>query len=387
VGDLRQPLRPLVRDVRQRLDERYYRARLREPVDPKLAVFAAYWYRGYTCNPRAIYEAARELVPGLRGVWVVNPGREGSVPAGVEYVVGGTRPYYDAIARARTFVNNVNFPNHLVKRPGTVHVMTHHGTPLKQMGLDLKGRPVPDGRIDFDGLVRRCARWDFSLSANPFSTPIWERAFPGTYESLEYGYPRNDALARATAEQAAEIRSRLGIRPAQRAVLHAPTHRDDDEYVPPLDLDRLATRLGDEWVVLARRHHRYEPTGAQDASGRVIDVASHPSVEELCIAADVLVTDYSSIMFDYAVLDRPIVIHAPDWEAYRDRRGTYFDLLAEPPGAVARTDDDVAELLRSGAAFAPEAEAARSRFRERFCSLEDGHAGERVVERVWDGVR
>ena len=115
------------------------------------------------------------------------------------------------------------------------------------------------------------------------------------------------------------------------------------------------------------------------------DVAAHPVVEELCLAADVLVTDYSSIMFDYAVLDRPIVIHAPDWEAYRALRGTYFDLMAEPPGRRhadgGRADRQPA--LRRGAQRG--GDAARAAFRERFCSLEDGRAAERVVRRVWLG--
>jgi CDP-glycerol glycerophosphotransferase len=115
----------------------------------------------------------------------------------------------------------------------------------------------------------------------------------------------------------------------------------------------------------------------------VRDVSSHPSVEELCLAADVLVTDYSSIMFDYAVLDRPIVIHAPDWDEYRERRGTYFDLMAEPPGVVAPDDDGVVSAVRGGDDGARE----RAAFRARFCSLEDGGAAERVVRRVWLGDR
>ena len=114
-------------------------------------------------------------------------------------------------------------------------------------------------------------------------------------------------------------------------------------------------------------------------TGRIRDVAGHPSVEELCIAADVLVTDYSSIMFDFAVLDRPIFIHAPDWETYRERRGTYFDLMTEAPGPVARTDAELLDALRAG----ERGDAARAAFRERFCSLEDGGAAERVVRAVF----
>jgi CDP-glycerol glycerophosphotransferase len=180
-------LRRRVRRRRETELERHYRARLREPVDPQLAVFAAYWYRGYSCNPRAIYERARELLPDLRAVWVVSADAADTMPAGVEYVVAGTREYYDLIARAGYFVNNVNFPNHLVKRDGTTHVMTHHGTPVKRMGFDLVDTPGADSRVGFAGLLRRCARWDFSVTQNAFTTVAWDRAFPTRHETLEVG--------------------------------------------------------------------------------------------------------------------------------------------------------------------------------------------------------
>ena len=371
--------------------ERYYRARLREPIDPQLAVFAAYWYRGYACNPRAIYEEARRLVPGMRGVWVVKRDALASFPPGVEHVVAGTREYFDVLARAAYLVNNVNFPNHLVKREGSVHVATHHGTPLKRMGLDLRDHPVTGLRMDFEALLRRCRRWDYSISANPFSTPIWERVYPAKYESLETGYPRNDALANATDDDVRRLRAELGIEPGQVAVLYAPTHREyEPTYVPVLDVAAVAEALGPDHVVLARLHYFYDADPRLrelHRQGRVRDVAAHPSVEELCVAADVLVTDYSSIMFDYAVLDRPIVVHAPDWDVYRSVRGTYFDLLAEPPGVTCRTGAELVDALRSRTAWGDEARAARAAFRERFCSLEDGRAAERVVRRVWLGDR
>ena len=367
--------------------QRHYRSRLRQPIDPDLAVFAAYWYRGYQCNPRAIYEQARELVPGMRGVWVVKPGARGAIPDGVEHVVAGSREYFDVLARARIFVNNVNFPNHLVKRTGTVHVMTHHGTPLKHMGLDLQHATGAGARMDFAALMRRCARWDFSISSNEFSTLVWERVYPTSYESLEVGYPRNDVLARAGDDQVREARAELGIEADQQAILYAPTHRDyQTGYVPVLDVAAVADALGPEQVLMARLHYFYDGDPVLrrlHREGRIRDVASHPSVEQLCLAADVLVTDYSSIMFDYAVLDRPIVIHAPDWEAYRALRGTYFDLLAEPPGIVVRSESELVAALSSGAASDDQARGARAAFRARFCSLEDGRAAERVVRRVW----
>jgi CDP-glycerol glycerophosphotransferase len=300
----------------------------------------------------------------------------------VEHVVSGTREYYETIARARYFVNNVNFPNRLVKRDGTVHVMTHHGTPLKKMGLDQRQSPVSGQRIDFAGLLKRCARWDYSVSSNAFSTLVWEHAYPLRYESLEVGYPRNDVFSTATEADVQRIRAELGIAPEQTAVLYAPTHREyQDDFVPALDVAAVAEALGPDHVVLSRAHYFYRDAALTDA--RVRDVSAHPSVEELCLAANVLVTDYSSIMFDYAVLDRPIVIHAPDWEVYRTVRGTYFDLFEQPPGATTRTEAEVVDAVRAGDP-APEARAA---FRTRFCSLEDGRAAERVVRRVWFGER
>jgi CDP-glycerol glycerophosphotransferase len=362
--------------------ERHYRSQLRRPIDPDLAVFAAYWYRGYSCNPRAIYEKARELVPGMRGVWVVNRDAVDSLPSGVEYVVAGTEEYYETIARARYFVNNVNFPNHLVKRDGTVHVMTHHGTPLKRMGLDQRDAPVSGQRINFPALLRRCARWDFSVSANVFTTLQWERAYPVRYESLEVGYPRNDVLSTATDDDVRRIREELGIGSGQTAVLYAPTHREyQDEYIAALDVAAVADALGPDYAVLSRVHYFYG--GARRGEGQVRDVSSHPSVEELMLAANILVTDYSSIMFDYGVLDRPIVIHAPDWEVYRTLRGTYFDLMEQAPGPITRTEAEVVEAVRAGDTAA----GARAAFRARFCSLDDGHAAERVVRRVWFGER
>jgi CDP-glycerol glycerophosphotransferase len=367
--------------------ERHYRRQLEQPLDPELAVYAAYWFRGYACNPRAIYEKARELVPEVRGVWAVKESAADTIPPGVEHVIAGSPEYYDAIARASVLVNNVNFPDHLVARQGAVHVQTHHGTPLKRMGLDLRETAVAGRRMDFNGLLRRVGRWDYSVSQNVFSTLVWERVYPGHYESLEVGYPRNDVLATATEADVARARTALGIAGNQTAVLYAPTHREYlNGFAPTVDLARLADALGPDHVLLVRLHYFYDSDPLlrrlHDA-GAIRDVASHPSIEELSLAADVLLTDYSSLMFDYAVLDRPIVIHAPDWDTYRTMRGTYFDLMAEPPGTVTRTEPELIDALSTRASWGEEPAVRRHAFRERFCSLDDGRAAERVVRRLW----
>jgi CDP-glycerol glycerophosphotransferase len=300
-------------------------------------------------------------------------------------VVAGSREYYRALARARWMINNVNWPDWVVKRPGTTHLMTHHGTPLKMMGMDQADHPAAAKDQDFQAQMRRADRWDFSISANAHTTVAWERAYPCRYETLEVGYPRNDRLVTAPAEQAAAVRERLGIAPAERVVLYAPTHR---EWLRPgeqvLDLDAFADRLGPDTVLLVRAHYFAVPAAQRTGTrrGRILDVSAYPVVEDLYLAADALVTDYSSAMFDFAVLDRPLVIFAPDWPAYREVRGAYFDLMELPPGVVTTSFAELTDAFSSGAYAGAEAAEARARFRQRFCSLDDGGAAERVVRRV-----
>ncbi|MEU4110003.1 CDP-glycerol glycerophosphotransferase family protein [Streptomyces sp. NPDC027717] len=387
----RKAVRARKRRLGVRLREQQYRRALSRPLDPDLAVFAAYWDRGVACNPAAIAAKLAELAPHIHPVWVVTKENAALLPHGTDHVIPGTRRYWETLATAKYLVNNVNFPNAVVKRPGAVHLQTHHGTPLKRMGLDQRDHPAAAQGLDFAALLSRIDKWDYSISANSHSTRMWERAYPARYTSLDHGYPRNDVFYTATAADVRAARERLGIAPGRTAVLYAPTHRDYEAgFTPRLDLATLADRLGEDTVLLVRAHYFYgggaaSPLTGLRRSGRIIDVSTYDPVEELCLAADVLVTDYSSIMFDYANLDRPIVVHADDWETYRTTRGVYFDLMAEAPGRVARTQEELTEILTSGAWRDETATKARTAFRRRFCEFDDGRAAERVVRRVFLG--
>ncbi|MEU7305962.1 bifunctional glycosyltransferase family 2 protein/CDP-glycerol:glycerophosphate glycerophosphotransferase [Streptomyces sp. NPDC007206] len=386
LGRLRRAARRTPRLVATALRRAYYRACLLLPADGTLAVYAAYWNRGYACNPAAIFEKARELAPGIRGVWVVAKDGADSVPPGVEYVVEGSPRWLRTMARAKYLVNNVNFPYELPKRRGAVLVQTQHGTPLKKMGTDLRDHPAAARGMNFDRLAEQCGRWDFLVSPNPHTTEVFTRVYPGGYEVLETGYPRVDRLVNASPDRVNCIRGKLGIAPGQTAVLYAPTHRDhEEEPALPLDVQRFADQLGHDHVLLVRSH--YFDTHRMPQSKTIVDVSSHPSIEDLCIAADVLITDYSSVMFDYAALGRPILIYAPDWEPYQRSRGVYFDLLAEGPGAVATTQEQLVKVFRSGEHTGPGAAGRLAAFRERFCPYDDGRAAERVVRRVFLGKR
>ncbi|WP_256640832.1 CDP-glycerol glycerophosphotransferase family protein [Streptomyces murinus] len=386
----RKAVRARKRQVGAKLREQQYRRGLSRPVDADLAVFAAYWERGVACNPAAIAAKLAELAPHIHPVWVVSKDNTALLPPGTDHVVPGTRRYWEVLATAKYLVNNVNFPNAVVKRPDAIHLQTHHGTPLKRMGLDQIEHPAAAKGLDFDALLARIDRWDYSVSANSHSTRMWERAYPARYTSLDHGYPRNDVFYTSGADAVRAARARLGIAPGKTAVLYAPTHRDYEAgFTPRLDLAELADRLGEDTVLLVRAHYFYggatSPLTGLRRSGRLIDVSSYDPVEELCLAADALVTDYSSIMFDYANLDRPIVVYADDWETYRTTRGVYFDLMTDHPGQVARTQEELTEIFRSGAWRDETAAKARTAFRRRFCEYDDGRAAERVVRRVFLG--
>ncbi|PPS91280.1 bifunctional glycosyltransferase/CDP-glycerol:glycerophosphate glycerophosphotransferase [Streptomyces sp. MH60] len=370
-----------------------YTLQRRRTPDPGLAVYTSYWDRLPSCNPLAVFEKARELAPQVHGVWVVRKELAGRVPDGIDHVVRDSRRYWEVMARARYFVNNVDFPDHVVKRPGQLHLQTHHGTPLKRMGLDQRAYPAAARGTDFDRLLEHVDRWDLSVSSNQYSTKQWERAYPGSYASLDTGYPRNDRYYGADAEDVAAVRARLGIAPGRTALLYAPTHREyRTDWTPSFDLARVAKVLGDDFVLMVRTHHFDDLTpelrGLAE-QGAVLDVSRHPCVEDLCLAADALVSDYSSLTFDYANLDRPIVIYADDWEIYSQVRGVTFDLLSgrpgDTPGAVATTEDELIDTFRSGRWRGSEAAALRAAFRARFCQYDDGHAAERVVRRFFLG--
>ncbi|GAA3152548.1 bifunctional glycosyltransferase family 2 protein/CDP-glycerol:glycerophosphate glycerophosphotransferase [Streptomyces rectiviolaceus] len=360
----------------------HYRVQLRLPLRADRAVFSSYWGRGYGCNPGALEAALREHAPHVRTAWIADPAHHHTLPTATRRIRPGTAAYWSALARSKYLVNNVNFDRRLIKRPGQVMIQTQHGTPLKLMGLDLQDRPAAARGTDFGTLLDNADKWDYVLSANRHSTLVWERVFPASFKTLEYGYPRNDIYQRASSADVARLREALGVPEGAVAILYAPTHRDyRHTQLRSLDLERMLHNLGPRFVVLTRAHHSYGAPLAS-SSGRLIDVSDHPSVESLCLASDALVTDYSSLMFDYANLDRPVVLHADDWEAYEAARGTYFDIRDFPPGAVARSEDELTDIFATGHWRGSRSAQLRAAFRDRFCVYDDGRAAERVVRHV-----
>ncbi|MFE9625616.1 CDP-glycerol glycerophosphotransferase family protein [Streptomyces sp. NPDC006527] len=361
----------------------------RLPLDPDLVVYSAFSHRGVLGDPGAVYRAAREIAPHLRGVWVVRDEETAALlPDDVEHVLLDSPAYRRVTARAGFFVNNVNWPGTLVKRPGSVHIHTHQGTPLKYMAADLLDKPGARYGVDVPQMLRRADRWDHSLVANLHSELVWERAYPCHFASARTGSPRNDVLVGADAAAGAAVRERLGIPAGDTVVLYAPTRREYRRggHVERVDLARFAADLGEGHTLVVRLHPSLASGPARGMGlaelhrrGIVVDATDEPHVEDVMLASDVLVTDYSALMFDYANLDRPIVVHADDWNAYAASRGVYFDITAEAPGHVSRSYRELAWLFASDSWRDEESARLRAGFRERFCAFDDGRAAERVV--------
>jgi len=354
-----------------------------------LAIFDSHGGKQYSCNPRAIYEELRRRDTGLECVWVTRDGQV-AVPDGGRVVVLGSREHYELAARARFIVSNMLQKDWYRKPAGQLYLQTWHGTPLKRICLDVENPQFPSAMAYHDRIRTDVANWDALLSENAFSTPIFRKAFGFDGDIREFGYPRNDILRSPDSSgQAARICRRLGLPAGTRAVLYAPTWRDDAAtraggygFPQHLDLDAAAQALGADHVMLVRGHHKMRETLVNGAtSSRVIDVTSYPDIADLFLIADALITDYSSAMFDFAVTGRPMLFFTYDLERYRDKlRGFYFDFEAEAPGPLLRASDEVIDALRSLDDLSRSYGAAYDAFAARFCSLDDGHAAARTVD-------
>ena len=342
----------------------------------------------YSDSPRAIHEELLRRPYALDSVWGMTPGSP-QTPPGARTVAHGSPRHWRELGQAQVIVANEhrNIRDYRKKR-GTTYLQTWHGTPLKRIGFD-HDRWNRRGRRR---VAEAVSMWDYLVSPNPFSTAIFRSAFGYDGEVLETGYPRNDVLsAPDREEQGAAVRRALGVEDGRRAVLYAPTWRDDliDEhgrqgFTLALDLEELSARLGDDHVLLLRLHPRIDAAALPDLGAFTLDVSRHPDIRELYLAADVLLTDYSSAMFDFAVTRKPILFYTYDLVPYRDQmRGFYFELEDEAPGPLAATTGEVVDALASLDAVRAQYAARYDAWHERYCALEDGHAAARVVDAVF----
>lgn len=340
-------------------------------------------------NPLDIFVELKKRRSDLEFYWTVQKGKT-SAPAGAKAVVHGSREWLNLLATAKYLVNNTSFPWYFRKVSGQVYLQTWHGTPLKRLNRDIPGNNLTASYLNT--MDREASYWDALISPSKYCTDIFPSAFNYSGKIIESGYPRNDRLVKQPAEVRARVRKALGVKDDKTwLVLYAPTWRDYNRsatgkwqtvnYIEP------NTKMPKGFQLAFRGHTNTHAAHNSSVAGGAIDVTNYPDVTELYLAADVLVTDYSSVMFDFSVTGKPIIFLAPDISEYEAKRGFYFDLRAEAPGPICSNSKEVIAALKDIEQLSKRYAGKYKAWQAKFNHQEDGKAAERVVSSVFLGSK
>ncbi|MFD6414481.1 CDP-glycerol glycerophosphotransferase family protein, partial [Nocardia asteroides] len=376
------------RELRREVYEPLFQQPLKDQV-----FYLSYNGKQFSDSPRAMYEELVRRGLDVKHLWAVRDGQV-NLPDGVEKVRMWGKEWYEALASSRYIVTNGHLPDWIVRRPGQSIVQTWHGTMLKKIGHDIDTLHF-DRRYQ-EKLALEAKQWSLLVSSNRFSTPILKRAFSYDGEIQEAGYPRNDYLYSPDRDAVADrVRKTLGLPEGKKVVLYAPTWRDDQSHSAGqylfdlrIDLEDAQRRLGDDHVLLIRRHSNVVDAVPGAGNGFVWDASEYPDIADLYLAADIMITDYSSVMFDYAHLKRPMLFFTYDLEHYRDTlRGFYFDFEQDSPGPLIGNSKELVDAIRDIDQVQAEYQERFDRFHHLFCDLDDGNASARVVDRMLEQAR
>lgn len=367
-------------------------------VDEHLVYFQTFSGRGYSDSPKALYEymLKSEDYKDFRFVWSFKEPERFSFLANDRTEIVRFRSCEDNryLRRAKYWISNYRMLDYQVPRKNQVYVQCWHGTPLKRLGYDLK---ASDNSMNSIAEIREKYRTDaerftYLLSPSPFATAKFASAWNLTetgqdYKILEEGYPRNDRLINFSNIEREKIRQKLGI-DKQKVILYAPTWRDNQHisgtgytYKTAVDFELLRRELGDEYCILFRAHYLVANSFDFDKyDGFIKDVSYYPDINDLYIASDLLITDYSSVFFDYSNLLKPIIFYMYDLKEYENElRGFYID-LDELPGDIVTKESDLINSIKKSAKIKTGEKYIN--FQKKYNPLEDGKSSERVLKKI-----
>lgn len=363
------------------------------PKNHKLIIFESFLGKQYSCNPRAIYEYIKENHPEYKMFWSVDK-RYTSVfeEEGIPYLKRFSISWLVKMTRARYWVTNSRMPLWIQKPKETIYLQTWHGTPLKKLATDMKEVYMPGTTTENykKNFTSESNKWDYLISPNAYSTEIFSRAFNvENSKIIETGYPRNDILYNLNNKGTINsLKTKLKLPLNKKIILYAPTWRDDEyhgkgsyKFNLKLDLSEMKKSLGNEYIILLRLHYLIsENLDLSAYEGFAYNYSNYQDISHLYLISDMLVTDYSSVFFDYANLRKPMFFYVYDIENYRDKlRGFYFNFEETAPGPLVKTTEElIKEILTNGEYNIDQMRV----FYEKFCKLEDGQASRRVVEKV-----
>lgn len=398
VGQKAGQVKDVIHQLNQRVNTRYMKRLFKmghRQFDATTIIFESFGGRQVSDSPLAIYELFKKLYPGFRYIWSVE--RE-AVPYckanGIPYVVRRTARWARTLEKAQYWISNARFPAWVRKPKYVTYIQTWHGTPLKKLGLDIENVAMPGTNTAayHRNFVSEANRWDALVSPNDYSTQIFRSAFGFKNQILKVGYPRNDELINSSPEDVTALKQQLGIPLDKKVVLYAPTYRDNQfaekgkyTFELPFSLADFRERFGQDAVLILRMHYLISNAlDVSDYSDFVYDLSSYPNISDLYLVSDLLITDYSSVFFDYAYLQRPILFYPYDYHLYKDElRGFYLDYEKDLPGKIAQNE---ADLLDNVEEFLQRPDMSQDpqfqKFYGRFCAINDGLASFKVVNYV-----
>ena len=366
-------------------------------IDNKTIMFIAYHGKGYLCNPKAVHKELLkdEKFKDYNFIWAIS-GRNLPEVAGAKVVRYNGVKYFYYLAKSKYWIFNCKMPKYIIKKEGQVYIQTWHGTPLKRLAHDIQlsnDATFYRSKVTRDEMVKSydidAAKYNYLLSPNRFSTERFESCFRVNRERIvETGYPRNDFLANLTEIQIDEIKDKLGIDKNKKVLLYAPTWRDNQfnakgySIKVKADFDKWKEALGEEWIILVKPHYLIvNAMEIKEEKGRLMLLDDKYDINELYAISDIMITDYSSVFFDYSILNRPILFYMYDLNEYKDElRGFYLDIYKDLPGPIIENEDELLNNLITGKY--KEFEERRKEFINRFNYLDDGKAAKRVIELI-----
>ncbi|MFD3446634.1 CDP-glycerol glycerophosphotransferase family protein [Microbacteriaceae bacterium 4G12] len=363
-------------------------------MDEHMVFFESFLGKNYSGNPKYIYEEMLrdEKYKNYKFVWSYSGNNVEEIPGKPIIVDRDTEDYYKYLAHSKYWVSNIVFPVHR-KRKGNVYLQTWHGTPLKKLGfdIDIEG-PETLARENF---YIESRNWDYLIAANRYSSDIFKRAFKFDKKMLEVGYPANDVFYREDLEgNTKRLKQKLNIPLDKKVILYAPTWRDNAathswefSFQLQFDLEEFYKHLKDDYVLILRMHHLIADALEikEEYKSFVLEMSKYDDIQELYTISDILITDYSSVFFDYANSRKPILFFAYDFELYKENiRGFYLDMTKHLPGPVIQSGPELLEAIQNINQVSDKYKEKYDEFYNTFCSLEDGSAARRVISQVFE---
>lgn len=353
------------------------------PKNSKKIVYYSYWGDQVACSPKAIYEKIQKNNKDYKNIWILNdintPIEGNSVK-----VKKNSLKYWYHLATAKYFVQNTNMPVWYKKRNGQREIQTFHGTFMKTMGFDTPEFKFETRQHKIDEFQKKVDNWDYISTPSSYMEDKARSAFNIDVKSINAGFPRNDMIFESLT-QTNEIKEKLSIPADKKVVLYAPTWRESKSSDINMDIDYMQKTLGDNFILLIRAH--YMVSNNMDIRKNypfAINVSNYPSVEELYAISDVLITDYSSVMFDYAYLKKPMIFYAYDLEKYLyGERGVYLDYENIVPGPVVKTTQEIIDNLKDYNNLEYKYKEKYKLFYNEFCQYgRNGDSASKVIEEL-----